>query len=68
MSFDWLLKKMAEVDDENVEVRLPSGGDFVRGFAGEFVQKAMYKLYTTNDIDLKELGIPFDSKIPTRSG
>ncbi len=67
MSFDWLLKKMAEVDDEEVEVRLPSGGDFVRGFAGEWSQNAMYKLYTTIDIDLKELGIKFDYRMVTRN-
>jgi hypothetical protein len=67
MSLEWLEKQMAAVNDDEVEVRLPSGGDFVRGFAGQFTQNAMYKLYTTADVDLKELGIKYDVKIPTRN-
>jgi len=68
MSYDWLSKKMADADVKDADVHIPTGGDFVRGYAGEWTQRAMWKLYTTSDIDMKELGIPYDAKIPTRSG
>ena len=68
MSFEWLEEKMAQVKDEDVEIHVPTGGDFIRGFAGEWVQAMMWKLYTDITVDLKELEIPYDLKIPTRSG
>ena len=67
MSLDWLVKKMEEADVEDVEIDIPTGGDFVRGFAGEWTQNVMYRLYTGSEIDFKEMGIKYDHKIFTKS-